>query len=60
MAKQDYLMNRKILFQLDYIKQVCIVNNISLVVEFYRWWVLKSKIFGQKSKYSKEIVVFCQ
>ena len=25
MAKQDYLMNRKILFQLDYIKQVCLV-----------------------------------
>ena len=23
--------------------------NISSVVEFQRWWVLKSKIFGQKS-----------
>ena len=32
--------------------------NISLVVEFQRWWVLKSKVFGQESTYSKEIVVF--
>ena len=24
-------------------------NNISLVVEFQRWWVLKSKLFGQES-----------
>ena len=23
-------------------------------MEFQRWWVLKSKIFGQKSTYSKE------
>ena len=29
-------------------------NNVSSVVEFHRWWVLKSKIFGQKSTYSKE------
>ena len=29
--------------------------NISSVVEFQRWWVLKSKIFGQESTYSKEI-----
>jgi hypothetical protein len=28
--------------------------NISSVVEFQRWWVLKSKIFGQESTYSKE------
>ena len=26
--------------------------NISSVVEFQRWWVLKSKIFGQESTYS--------
>ena len=26
--------------------------NISLVVEFKRWWVLKSKTFGQESTYS--------
>ena len=25
--------------------------NISSVVEFQRWWVLKSKIFGQESTY---------
>mgnify|MGYP001397320124 CR=1 FL=1 len=35
-----------------------IFNKISLVVEFKRWWVLKSKIFGQKSIYSKETIVF--
>ena len=29
-------------------------NKISSVVEFWRWWVLKSKIFGQESTYSKE------
>ena len=25
--------------------------NISSVVEFQRWWVLKSKLFGQESMY---------
>ena len=30
-------------------------NNISSVVEFQRWWVLKSKIFSQESTYSREI-----
>ena len=29
--------------------------NISSVVEFKRWWVLKSKIFGEESTYSREI-----
>ena len=33
-------------------------SNISSVVEFGRWWVLKSKIFGQKAIYSKETIVF--
>ena len=33
-------------------------SNISSVVEFYRWWVLKSKIFDQKSIYSEETIVF--
>ena len=28
--------------------------NISTVVEFQRWWVLKSKIFGQESADSKD------
>jgi hypothetical protein len=27
--------------------------NISSVVEFQRWWVIKSKLFGQESTYSK-------
>ena len=27
-------------------------------MEFQRWWVLKRKIFGQKSTYSKKIIVF--
>ena len=31
--------------------------NVSLVVEFQRWWVLKSKIFAQESTCSKEILV---
>ena len=29
-------------------------TNVSSVVEFQRWWVLKSKIFGQESTYSKD------
>ena len=29
-------------------------NNVSSVVEFSRWWVLKSKIFGLESTYSKD------
>ena len=33
-------------------------NNIRSVVEFQRLWVLKSKVFGQESTYSKDIVVF--
>ena len=28
--------------------------NISSVVEFQRWWVLKSKFFGQESTYLKD------
>ena len=28
-----------------------IVNNISSVVEFQRWWVLKTKIFVQESRF---------
>ena len=27
----------------------CVLINISSVVEFQRWWVLKSKLFAQKS-----------
>ena len=37
-----------------------ILVNISSVVEFQRWWVLKSKLFVQESTCSKEIVVFCE
>ena len=32
-----------------------ISTNVSSVVEFQRWWVLKSKNFGQESTYSREI-----
>ena len=32
-------------------------TNISSVVEFQRWWVLKSKLFVQKSTCSKEILI---
>ena len=31
--------------------------NISLVVEFQRWWDLKSKLFAQESTCSKEILI---
>ena len=31
--------------------------NVSSVVEFQRWWVLKSKLFAQESTYSKEILI---
>ena len=31
--------------------------NISSVVEFQRWWVLKSKLFVQESTCSKEILI---
>ena len=31
-----------------------LVFDISSVMEFHRWWVLKSKIFAQKSTCSKE------
>ena len=34
-----------------------IYSNISSVVEFQRWWVLKSKLFAQKSTCSKEILI---
>ena len=30
-----------------------ICNNISSVVEFQRWWILHSKIFGQHSRTNK-------
>ena len=31
--------------------------DISSVVEFQRWWVLKSKLFAQESTCSKEILM---
>ena len=31
--------------------------SVSSVVEFQRWWVLKSKIFAQESTCSKEILI---
>ena len=34
-------------------KWVDVRINISSVVEFQRWWVLKNKIFSQESTYSK-------
>ena len=32
-------------------------TNISSVVKFQRWWVLKSKLFAQESTCSKEILI---
>ena len=31
-----------------------VIVNVSSVVEFQRWWVLKINIFGQELTYSKE------
>ena len=31
--------------------------NVSSVVEFKTWWVLKSKIFGQESTYPKDFIL---
>ena len=40
------------------LKMSCVIGeiytNISSVVEFQRGWVLKSKVFGQESTYSKD------
>ena len=35
----------------------CILISVSSVVEFQRWWVLKSKIFAQEFTCSKEILI---
>ena len=35
-------------------KEQVIHNNVSSVVEFQRWWVIKCKIFAQESTCSKE------
>ena len=38
--------------------KICLLNiNVSSVVEFQRWWVLKSKTFAQESTCSKEILI---
>ena len=42
-----------------YIFTVSSINiNVSSVVEFLRWWVLKCKLFAMTMPCSKEIVVF--
>ena len=41
--------------KIKYSKKKEIGNNISSVVEFQRWWVLKGKIFAQETMSSKEI-----
>ena len=38
-------------------KVMHVAYNISSVVEFQKWWVLKSKLFAQKSTSSKEILI---
>ena len=35
----------------------CMCTSVSSVVEFQRWWVLKSKVFVQESTCSKEILI---
>ena len=50
--------NRRYFFLFNnYSVEICIEVNISLVVEFQRWWALKSKIFAQESTCSKEILI---
>ena len=34
-----------------------VIVNVSSVVEFQRWWALKSKHFAQESTCSKEILI---
>ena len=40
------------------VKRGDIWTNVSSVVEFQRWWVLKCKIFAQELTCSKETIVF--
>ena len=40
------------------VRKICI--DVISVVEFQMRWVLKSKILGQKWRYLKEIIVFCE
>ena len=35
----------------------CMYFNVISVVEFQRWWVLKSKLFAQESTCSKEFLI---
>ena len=41
----------------DFKFKTVLITNIGSVVEFQRWWVLKSKLFAQESTCSKEILI---
>ena len=56
LCRSIYVRSRLYLDNQNSITMEC-CNNISLVVEFQRWWVLKSKIFAQESSCSKEILI---
>ena len=49
--------NWKYLLKLSHPYSLSVYINVSSVVEFQRWWVLKCKIFSQESTRSKENVL---
>ena len=52
----DWNWWRKLEDMLDY-SSGCLFTNVSSVVAFQGWWVLKSKLFAQESTCSKEILI---
>ena len=42
------------------VRQRVLCINVSYVMEFLAWWVLKSKVFAPNQLYSNEIAVFCK
>ena len=49
-----YINTTQVILKILLCKKPDMYININLVVEFQRWWVLKSKIFGQESINSKD------
>ena len=54
----ELLLKRNNISYSDFHQLLCILHiihtNVSSVVEFQVWWVLRSNFFGQESTYSKE------
>ena len=57
--KLGVTFNSDKLGSIDFTKfsKLSMCSNISSVVEFQRWWVLKSKLFAQESTCSKESLI---